>query len=128
MNPIRIFLVDDHPIVLTQIEERLAQEDDFKVVGKAADWNHAKEAILKSNPEILLIDPVTSNGLDVDSIKGFQTNWPAMAIVVLTAFVDTALLVELKKLGVCRVLEKGFASQNLIDILRFVGSERGMNP
>ena len=127
MNPIRIFLVDDHPKVLTQIEERLAQEDDFKVVGKASDWNQAKESILKSNPEVLLIDPVTPNGLDVDSIKSFQSNWPTMAIVVLTAFVDTGLMVELKKLGVCQVLEKGFASQNLIDILRFVGSKRSMD-
>ncbi|MBN2502329.1 MAG: response regulator transcription factor [Anaerolineales bacterium] len=127
MNPIRIFLIDDHPKVLTQIEERLEQEDDFKVVGKASSWQQAKDSMDKSNPEVLLIDPVTPNGLDVDSIKSFKANWPAMAIVVLTAFVDTNLLVELKKLGVCQVLEKGFASQNLIDVLRFVGSEQSVN-
>ena len=124
MNPIRIFLIDDHPKVLTQIEERLEQEDDFKVVGKASSWQQAKDSMGHSNPEVLLIDPVTPNGLDVESIKSFKANWPAMAIVVLTAFVDTNLLVELKKLGVCQVLEKGFASQNLVDVLRFVGSEQ----
>ncbi len=127
MNPIRIFLIDDHPKVLTQIEERLEQEDDFKVVGKASNWQQAKDSMSISNPEVLLIDPVTPSGLDVESIKSFKANWPAMAIVVLTAFVDTNLLVELKKLGVCQVLEKGFASQNLIDVLRFVGSEQSIN-
>ena len=127
MNPIRIFLIDDHPKVLTQIEERLAQEDDFEVVGRASNWQQAEDSMVVTNPEVLLIDPVTPSGLDVDSIKSFKDNWPTMAIVVLTAFVDTGLLVELKKLGVCQVLEKGFASQNLIDVLRFVGSERGVN-
>lgn len=115
---IRIYLVDDHPKVLTLIEERLAQESDFNVVGRAFDSKLAMEAVPVAKPDIVLIDPVTPNGLDLDTIRCFSEISPSVAVVVLTTFVDTALMVELRRLGVCQILEKGIASQQLVDILR----------
>jgi DNA-binding NarL/FixJ family response regulator len=122
MDSIRIYLIDDHFKVLTQIEERLTQENDLNIVGKAVDVREATENIVSVDPDILLIDPVTTKGLDVEMIRNFREELPNASIVVLTAFVDTALLVELRKLGVCQILEKGIASQRLVDVLRVVGA------
>lgn len=120
MYPIRIFLVDDHPKVLAQIESRLAAEDDLAVVGRAVDCEQAADTSFSEQPNILLIDPVTRDGLNLGLIEKLKAQFPATAIVVLTAFADTALQIDLKKIGVKHILEKGVDSQRLISTLREV--------
>ncbi|MDH5507022.1 MAG: response regulator transcription factor [Anaerolineae bacterium] len=119
-HSIKILIVDDHPKVLSQIETRLAHEGDFKVVGKAADAKQAVDCALACQPEIILIDPVMDDGMGLEAIKHIMTTLPSVVIVVLTAFVDTALQMELGKIGVQQILEKGVDSQELIDALRKV--------
>lgn len=118
MNPIRILLVDDHRKLLSQIETRLSYEEDFDVVGMASDYEEALQAAEARQPEMVLLDPVTQDGLDIKLIQRIRKALPASVIVVLTAVADTAMLVELRKLGVSKVLEKGVDSAVLVDSLR----------
>jgi two-component system nitrate/nitrite response regulator NarL len=118
MKPIRILLVDDHRKLLSQIEARLSYEEDFEIVGKASERGEALETAQTHKPEIVLLDPVTGEGLDIELIKGIRNTLPLTVIVVLTAFVDTAMLVELRKFGISKVLEKGIDSNELIGALR----------
>ncbi len=119
MKQMKILLVDDHPEVLKQIETRLSYEDDFKVC-KVASLSEIAESIIECKPDVLLIDPYRNNELDIECVKLAKQLNPRGTIIVLAAVVDTAALVELRKVGVEYILEKSIDSAELVTTLRKV--------
>lgn len=118
-KPLQILIIDNHAELVKQIETRLSYEEDLHIC-KVAPLSQLTEGLLECKPDILLIDPYTDNSYKYDRIKLAMEVMPKMVVVVLTAVVDTAMHVRLKKLGVHCVLEKGISSADLIDALRRV--------
>ncbi len=122
MERIPIVIADDHLQVRTLILARLGREHDFTVVG-LADNSAATVACAKATrPKILLIDPMMSDGMGLDAIRQVRNEVPGAAIVVLTAFTDTAQKIELSKLGVRFILNKGIESFQLVQQLHQAAS------
>lgn len=119
MKDIQILVVDDHPEVLRQIENRLSQEDGFEIC-KTGTMENAFAHIMSCKPDILLVDPFTEDGLCLSSLKKVMKMLPSITIIVLTAVVDAAAKLELSRIGVSFILEKKISSDQLIDTLRLV--------
>ncbi len=117
MERTRILLADDHPKVRTLIHARLSREPDLDIVAEAGDSAQTIECALALRPRILIIDPMMKDGLGLQAVRQIVSHLPGTAIVVLTAFADPAFQIELRKLGVRRVLDKGLGSQRLIEAL-----------
>lgn len=118
MERIPIVIADDHLQVRSQILARLNREDDLSVVGLADNSASAVACAVATRPQILLIDPMMSDGMGLDAIRRLRAEAPDTAIVVLTAFTDTAQKIELGKLGVHFILNKGIESYKLVEMLR----------
>ena len=118
MTKIRVLLIEDHPEVLKRIANRLAQETDIEVAGKASTGVEAVKLAKKINPDLILIDPITDDGSGMATLDKLRDAFPSIAVVVLTAVVDTALQIKLQKLGIRSILEKGLNSKRLIRELR----------
>lgn len=118
---IRILLADDHHAVRTQMRRRLGHEPDIQVVAEAVNCSQIVDRVRTLKPQVALIDPMMSDGLGLKTIGWLAAYVPETAVVVLTAFVDTALQMELRKIGVRGIVNKGIASTDLIQILRDVG-------
>jgi DNA-binding NarL/FixJ family response regulator len=56
MAPLRLFLADDHEIVRYGLRSLLEAEAGWTVVGEAADGNAAIEGVLRTHPDITLMD------------------------------------------------------------------------
>ncbi len=121
MEPIRILLADDHPGVRAQIRARLSHEPLFEIVAEAEGSAQAVECAMTLKPQIVLIDPMMRDGLGLDATRQIATRLPDTAVVVLTAFADTAQRIELRKAGTRYILNKGIESQRLLDILHEIG-------
>lgn len=120
---LQILIIDNHAELAKQIETRLSYEDDFHVC-KVARLDDLTESILDCKPDLLLIDPYYDNSYKYDRIRLAMDLVPSLTVVVLTAVVDTAMQLRLKKEGVHGVLEKGISSSVLVDSLRRVMAER----
>ncbi|MGB8644919.1 MAG: response regulator transcription factor [Anaerolineae bacterium] len=118
MESIRILLVDDHASVRARIRDRLCHETDFEIVGEAETSAQAIECALALRPHIVLIDPMMRDGLGLEATRQIATRLPDTAVVVLTAFADTAQMIELRKAGTRYILNKGIESRRLVDILQ----------
>lgn len=119
MKELRILVVDDHPEVLRQIEDRLSQEDGFMIC-KSASMENVYTQITGYKPDVLLIDPFMEDGLCLQSLKQIQQMLPSITVIVLAAVVDAASKLELSKIGIKFILEKKVSSDQLVDTLRLV--------
>src|SRR6266699_3359305 len=55
-EPIKVLLVDDHPIVRRGVAACLAKEPNLLVISEAADGQQALERVRQLNPDIVLMD------------------------------------------------------------------------
>jgi YesN/AraC family two-component response regulator len=56
MIPLRIMLVDDHPLIREAIGHLIAEAPDFELVGEAADGKECLARVEELRPDIVVLD------------------------------------------------------------------------
>ena len=115
---IRILVADDHPQVREQLAARLRREPDFDVVGGTANSIQTLQEAQVKRPELLLMDPIMRDGLGLATLRQVRANLPNMIVVILTAFIDTTLNIQLREMGIEHILAKGVLPSQLLSELR----------
>jgi DNA-binding NarL/FixJ family response regulator len=118
MAIINVLIVDDHIKVRTQISNRLSREVDLMIIGQVGSKAEIYALPAEFQPDVVLIDPEMNDCEGLAGLELIRDNFPEAHVVVLTAVADTAMQVELRKIGVNRVLSKGVESQRLIQTIR----------
>lgn len=118
INKIRVLLADDHRVVREQLAARLRREADFEVVGVISTSREVSQEIQAKHPHILLMDPLMRDGLGLATLRQTHANFPELIIVILTAYVDTALNMHFLQMGIRHILTKGVVSSQLLSELR----------
>jgi len=119
-HPIRVVLVDDHPLVRQGIYSILATASDMTVVGEA---DHGQAAIAladRLSPDVVLIDIHLPgmNGLDVARVIRHRS--PRTKIVILSAYIDDDYLIQAVRIGAAAFVLKDIPPDTLIGVIRDV--------
>ena len=123
MKPlIRILIADDHPQVRRKLRVRLDREPGFVVASEARSSMETIDCALALHPDIVLIDPIMQDGYGLQAIQRLISELPGTAVVVLTAFTDTAMQMMLRKMGVSRILTKDLDVTELMVVLKAVAA------
>lgn len=98
-SPIRILLVDDHPIVRRGLRMCLGQAPGIQIVGEAGDGREALNKTRLLQPDVLLmdIDMPHMNGLTVTDL--LRKEMPEVKVLILSMFSNTQ--------SVMRILQSG---------------------
>lgn len=128
-QPIRLLLVDDHPVVRKGTRDLLDTEHDFQVVGEAAS---GEEAILKAReltPDVILMD-VSMPGMNgIEATKQIKAERPAQNVLVLTSYDDDAYIFALLEAGAAGYLLKNASESDLLGAVRAVAAgESALHP
>lgn len=116
--PIRVLVVDDDERVRRMITIMLSLEDDYEVVGEAADGQEAVSAASSLQPDIVLLD-LEMPGMDgVLAIPKIREQVPSTKIAVLSAFPDPYTLTDALVRGADTYLDKATNLAELPVILR----------
>ncbi|MFG2017035.1 response regulator [Actinomadura geliboluensis] len=87
MSPIRILLVDDHPVVRSGIRAMLADQPDFELVGEAATGEEGVAEARRLKPSVVLMDLRLGAGIHGGEATRRITAGPdAPRVLVLTTF------------------------------------------
>lgn len=115
-----LVVCDDHHLILSGIQTLLSDDEDLNVVATARDGETALHLIGKFRPDIALVD-VSMPGLDGLGVLGRinQNGWP-VRVVLLSATISDAQVVEAIAGGVAGIVLKDMASTTLIECLRKV--------
>ena len=121
---IRIFLVDDHPMIRHGLAAMIGGEDDFVLVGEAASGDEAIERLPSVNPHIVLMDLVMPGTDGITSIARLHPHMPDTRFVVLTSLVEPTEIRRAIQAGASGYLLKNATSQELVTVIRETHSGR----
>ncbi len=117
-EPIRLLIADDHEVVRDGLRLLLETEEDFQVVGEAADGAAAVQLTAALQPQVVLMD-LRMPGMDgLTAIDQIRTRWPAVALVILTTYNEDDLMMRGLRAGACGYLLKDTNRQTLFATLR----------
>jgi DNA-binding NarL/FixJ family response regulator len=85
-RPIRVLVVDDHPVVRTGVRGMLASHADFEVVGEASDGEEAVTLVDALEPDVVLMD-LRMPGVDgAEATRRIRAAHPDVQVLVLTTY------------------------------------------
>ncbi len=119
-NMIKILLVDDHLLVRQGIKKILELEEDFQVVGEAANGEEALQILNEQNPDIVLLD-INMPGLNgIETLKQIKAKNEGQKVIMLTFHEEREYLVETINLGAEGYILKDAESSSLVRGIRDV--------
>jgi len=129
MPPIRIFLVDDHPVVREGLRSLLASFHDFSVVGEADDAFAIASQVEATRPDVLLLDIRLGNASGIEAARQLRRNQPSVKIIILTTYDDAEYLQQALAADVHGYLLKSASHEQLAEAIRAVHrGERLLSP
>jgi two-component system, NarL family, response regulator YdfI len=115
---IRILIADDHLIIREGLRLILETEDDFELVGEAADGAEALRQAAVAQPDVILMD-LRMPGMDgLTAIERLQVEQPQIAVVILTTFNEDELMRRGLRAGARGYLLKDTDRQTLFNNIR----------
>jgi len=119
-DPIKIFIVDDHPLFRDGLISYLANTPDFHVAGTAADGMEALNKLKNLQADVVLTDiqMPKMNGIEFTE-EVLKTN-PGQKIMILTMFSEVAFIKKLLQLGVNGYILKDIGREDLYQAIRAV--------
>lgn len=120
MNAIRVFLVDDHPLMRNALEMAIEAAYDMQVVGEAANGAEALEMIPLINPDIVLMDLMMPEINGLVAIRALTKSHPEIRILVLSSVEKEAEIVEALQSGALGYVTKSAQRDELLQAIRTV--------
>jgi len=121
-QPIRVLVVDDHPMILEGTQALLRRSPNIEVVGAAMSGKEAVQMVEELQPEVLLLDVRLPDMNGVEVARAVRTAFPDVAVLVLTGYDDTGMLRSILQLGVPGYLRKTATGDELIAAVEAVAA------
>ena len=128
-NPIRVLVVDDHPVVIGGIRALLAEDQGLEIIGEAYNGAMAIEENKSLKPDVILMDLIMPGMDGIEAIQLITKDHPEAKILVMTSFITDDKVIPAIKAGAMGYLLKDSEPEDLIKAIHAVHSgEASLHP
>ena len=120
LAPIKLLLVDDHPLVRDGIRARFEADELIEVIGEAQNGQQALDFVSQQMPDVVLMDvsmPVM-NGLE--ATQHLRQLYPSMPVLILSMHDSREYIQQLVQTGASGYVLKDVSSDELVRAIQTV--------
>jgi DNA-binding NarL/FixJ family response regulator len=119
-SKLRIFLVDDHPLVREWLTNLINTQPDLQVCGEAENGPQALQAILTLKPKVAIVDISLKDSSGIELIKDLKLNLPSLAVLVLSMHEESHYAERALRAGAAGYIIKRETTRKIITAIRQV--------
>lgn len=119
-SPIRILVVDDHPVVRQGVAGLVGGQPDMSIVAQAANGREAIQQFRAQHPDIVLMDLQMPEMCGVEALIAIRDEAPDARIIILTTYAGDTRVMRAIKAGARGYLLKSALHRELVDTIRAV--------
>ena len=117
---IRVFSVDDHPLLREGIAAIINNQQDMQVIGQAANGKDAVQEFKKHQPDVTLMDLRLPDMSGIDAMIAIRAEFPDARIILLTTFEGDVEIKRALEAGARGYLLKSMPPKELVEVIRQV--------
>ncbi len=119
-RPLKVLIVDDHPLLAEGLQGLLSLQPDLAVVGAVGTGAEALEALSTHRPDLVLLDWLLPDTTGPEIIKQILAHSPGTKILVYTGHPDDAVTLAALRAGAQGCLSKAEPLEKLLRAIRAV--------
>ncbi|QMV17957.1 response regulator [Granulicella sp. 5B5] len=119
-DKIRVFCVDDHPLMREGIAAVVRNEPDMLLVGEAQCGREAIAAYCQHRPDVTLMDLRLPDISGIDALLAIRTECKEARVIILTTFDGDAEIQRALEAGAKGYMLKSMPRKQLVDMIRNV--------
>ncbi|QIL81224.1 response regulator transcription factor [Diaphorobacter sp. HDW4A] len=123
-SPIRVLLVDDHPLVRDGVRMRLEATPHIRVVAEAHCANEALELSSQAQPDIVITDIRMPGASGIQLTAAFRERYPLIRVLVLSMHQEEEYVRRAMMLGARGYVLKDAPAQQLVQAIELVHAGR----
>jgi len=125
---IKVFAVDDHPLLREGIAAVIQGEPDMVLVAEATNGQEAIESFRLHRPDVTLMD-IQMPGMDgVDTMNAIRSEFPGSRFIILTTYQGDVQALRAIRAGAAGYLLKNMLRKDLLDTIRVVNNGKRVIP
>lgn len=116
-DAIRVYLVDDHPLVREGLANLINQQRNMEICGEAESVPDALDGIAGAEPDVAVIDISLKGASGLDLIKQLKARQPQVKIVALSMHDESLYAERALRAGAQGYVMKRESSKKIIDAI-----------
>lgn len=120
----KIFLTDDHAMLLGGLIKILSAEDDFEIIGSAGSVKETLDALTQKTPDLLITDYNLPDDDGLALVRRVKQKYPSMKIIVLSMHDEAHLVKEILKEGINGYILKKDSHNELVNAVYAVKQDK----
>ena len=127
-SPIRVFSVDDHPLLREGIAALINNQPDMTLVAEASNGAEAIQVFKQQRPDVTLLDLRLPDMSGIDILIAIRSEFPEARIIMLTTFEGDVEIQRALQAGARGYLLKNMPPKELLEVIRQVHAGKKQIP